>query len=313
MNYKESYASNESWKGINQFLPEDFQLQDNNLPEETFWNWRGNNVHLDTYKNEQATKRIFLHHGVGTNGRQLNMIFGHKMAALGYEVIAVDNLGYGMTQVNQKGINYQDWVDLFVDLVNHVDNMSPKKNYLYGLSAGGMLTYHAAAKLKNVSGIIGMTFLDSRIKTVRHSVTKTFASNLVSDFLLNQLAKTPLKHLRIPIKQVSKMELLVNHPDALKVFLKDKRSAGSSMPLQFLNSYSHYQQALEPKDFKTPVLLTQPGLDHWTPLELSKLSLENLATELKIEILPGSGHYPMEKEGLEMLISSAHKFISETN
>jgi hypothetical protein len=38
---------------------------------------------------------------------------------------------------------------------------------LYGLSAGGMETYHVAAKNRKVSGIVGMTFLDQRIQQVR--------------------------------------------------------------------------------------------------------------------------------------------------
>lgn len=37
---------------------------------------------------------------------------------------------------------------------------------LYGLSAGGMLAYHVAARVKPgvVKGIVGMTFLDQRVQ-----------------------------------------------------------------------------------------------------------------------------------------------------
>ncbi|HVZ98159.1 MAG TPA: hypothetical protein VG847_14855, partial [Chitinophagaceae bacterium] len=103
-----SYSTNEAWKQLNALLPKDFQLNENNLPIEETWEWNGNQMHLDRYPNPEAAYRIFLHHGVGTNGRQLNMIFGHKMAALGYDVVAMDNLGYGMTEVNQKDITYDN-------------------------------------------------------------------------------------------------------------------------------------------------------------------------------------------------------------
>ena len=102
-----SYNSNTTWKQLNELLPIDFQIKEDNLPVEETWDWKGNKMHLDRYPNEAAEYRIFLHHGVGTNGRQLNMIFGHKMAALGYEVVAMDNLGYGLTEVNQKDITYR--------------------------------------------------------------------------------------------------------------------------------------------------------------------------------------------------------------
>ena len=97
-----SYQSNTAWKQINALLPEDFQIKDNNLPLEEVWDWKGNKIHLDRYKNPNSEYRIFLHHGVGTNGRQMNMILGHKLAKLGYDVVAIDNLGYGMTEVNKK-------------------------------------------------------------------------------------------------------------------------------------------------------------------------------------------------------------------
>ena len=81
-----SYNSNTTWKQLNELLPSDFRIKEDNLPVEETWDWQGNKMHLDRYPNPTAEYRIFLHHGVGTNGRQLNMIFGHKMAALGYEV-----------------------------------------------------------------------------------------------------------------------------------------------------------------------------------------------------------------------------------
>lgn len=83
-----SYNSNKAWKQLNNLLPEDFQIKDDNLPVEETWQWKGNNIHLDRYPNAKSEYRIFMQHGVGTNGRQLSMILGHKLAALGYEVVA---------------------------------------------------------------------------------------------------------------------------------------------------------------------------------------------------------------------------------
>lgn len=41
-------------------------------PEEQWQNWKGNKVHLDTFRNQQAKAKVILFHGVGTNGRQMS-------------------------------------------------------------------------------------------------------------------------------------------------------------------------------------------------------------------------------------------------
>ena len=168
-----TYAqNNEAWKQVNALLPEDFQMKLDNLPKEEIWEWNGNVMHVDRYANPDAKIRLFLHHGVGTNGRQLMMIFGHKMAALGYEVVAMDNLGYGMTEVNQKDVTYDNWVHAFADFVNYETKRDYKKPILYGHSAGGMITYHASCYMDEVYGIIGMCFLKNDDKTVGEETSK---------------------------------------------------------------------------------------------------------------------------------------------
>jgi alpha-beta hydrolase superfamily lysophospholipase len=69
------------------------------LPTEEFWAWSGHNIHLDRHPNPNSPAKVILHHGVGTNGRQTNLILGRWLADQGWEVTAIDNLGYGMTQV----------------------------------------------------------------------------------------------------------------------------------------------------------------------------------------------------------------------
>lgn len=70
----------------------------------------------------------------------------------------------------------------------------------------------------------------------------------------------------------SKVSALVNNPDALKVFLADRSSAGSWASMHFLSTYASYKPALEPEEFDVcPILLTQPVKDKWTPLHLSEL------------------------------------------
>lgn len=52
----------------------------------------GNRVHLDRYRNPTAPAKVVLHHGVGTNGRQMSLILGAPLARRGFETVALDNL-----------------------------------------------------------------------------------------------------------------------------------------------------------------------------------------------------------------------------
>src|SRR5690606_27743312 len=97
------------------FLPERLQRVEANAPVEDFWEWRGNTVHLDRYRNPSALARVVLLHGVGTNGRQISLIAGAPLAQRGFDVVSVDNLGYGMTSVAPGfAYTYADWVQLVV-------------------------------------------------------------------------------------------------------------------------------------------------------------------------------------------------------
>ena len=309
-----SYNSNAAWKQLNGLLPIDFQIKEDNLPVEETWDWNGNKMHLDRYPNPTAECRIFLHHGVGTNGRQLNMIFGHKMAALGYEVVAMDNLGYGLTEVNQKDIKYEDWVQSFTDFINAENKRDYKKTILYGLSAGGMLVYCVACNLKEVHGIIGMCFLKNDDKRVQYETVKFPKTNWLALPLLRSLCSLGFGKVRIPIKGLSKMNDLVNNKEALEIFLADELSANSSVQLQFIYSLVTYQLPIPVTQFdKCPILLTQPEKDTWTPLAVSQISMEGIKAPFTIKILKDAGHYPMEEKGLKQLIHYADEFIKSLN
>ncbi|NIG54351.1 alpha/beta hydrolase [Chitinophaga sp. Cy-1792] len=305
-----SYQSNKAWSALNALLPEAFQIKPDNLPLEETWEWHGNQMHLDRYPNPGAEYRIFLHHGVGTNGRQLNMIFGHKMAALGYDVVAMDNLGYGMTEVNQKDITYNDWVHSFADFVNAETKRDYKKPVLYGLSAGGMLIYNASCFMNEVHGMIGMCFLQNDNKYVGNKTAKFHGTNWLVIPVMEKLSKTKARTALIAMKDVSKMDCLCNNEAALQIFLKDYASAGAKVQLQFLADYMTYKLPIPVEAYdKCPILLTQPELDRWTPLELSELSMKGIKAPYTVKILEGGGHYPMEEKALVELIAYADEFI----
>lgn len=309
-----SYASQPNWREIQQFLPKEFQLGQGQEPTEEWWDWHNHKIHLDTYRNPQAKVKVILFHGVGTNGRQMSLVLGAPLAKRGYEIIAIDMPGYGVTKVAKEAtVKYDDWVQAGSDYIDAELARDNRPIVLYGLSAGGMETYHVAALNKKVKGIVGMTFLDQREQQVRDETSLNLFMSRVGGPMLHLTAKTPFAAMRMPMSLASKMSALVNNKEALNVFMKDKTSAGNAMSMAFLSSYLTYKPEMEPENFNVcPILLTQPAEDRWTPLHLSKLFLSRIRkVPVKIVMLENAGHYPLEQPGLSQMVDTIDHFYRE--
>ena len=300
------YRDQQAWRELQTYLPERLRLTDETAPTEEFWGYRGHRVHLDRYRNPQAPAKLVLHHGVGTNGRQMSLIVGAPLARRGFETVALDNLGYGLTEMAPGTVpSYDDWVELVVDFLAYEQTRDDRPIILYGLSAGGMLSYHVAAKAPRgtLRGIVGMTFLDQRNQTVRDQTAHDKLVSRVGAPAMKALAATPAGRLPFPMTVASKMSALVNDPGALKVMTADRTSGGNWVPIKFLDSYLNYAPAVEPADFDAcPVLLTQPAEDRWSPLELSQPVLSRITrVPVTTVLLDNAGHYPIEEPGLQQM------------
>jgi alpha-beta hydrolase superfamily lysophospholipase len=306
-----TYADQPIWRDMQRFLPPEFQWKPGQQPQEEWWDWHDHRIHLDTYRNPNAKVKVILFHGVGTNGRQMSMILGEPLARRGYETIAIDMPEYGMTEVGKGAlVRYDDWVRVGSDLIDAELARDDRPIVLYGLSAGGMLTYHVAAMNRRVKGIVGMTFLDQRVQQVRDETALNLVMSRIGVLMAAFVARTPMKTLRMPMRAASKMHTLVNNKAALKVWLSDRRSAGNAMTMAFLASYAAYQPVLEPEAFDVcPILLTQPAEDRWTPLHLSELFLGRIKqVPVKTVMLEGAGHYPLEQPGLSQMVDAIDSF-----
>ncbi|NHF74421.1 alpha/beta hydrolase [Paracoccus xiamenensis] len=312
MNTQPSYQNQTAWREIQAHLPPRYQLTENDLPTEEIWNWQGHQIHLDRYLRPESPVRVILFHGVGTNGRQMSTILGHPLAQSGIETVAIDMPTYGVTRVAPgKVVTYGDWVQAGTDFVAAELARDPRPIYLYGLSAGGMLTYHVASRSKRVAGIIGMTFLDQRIPMVaRETAYAPIVARMSGPAMLAGRAPG-LRGLKVPMKLVSKMRTLVNDKAALRACLKDRTSAGNLVSLAFLQSYLQPDFDIEPEDFDIcPVLLTQPAEDHWTPLSLSEPFLDRITkVPVKTVMLEKAGHYPIEEPGLTQMHDAILDFV----
>lgn len=304
------YEKQKSWEEIQSFLPRDYQLTQNTMPKEEYWDWKGHKIHLDTYRNENAKAKVILLHGVGTNGRQMTTIIGQPLAKDGFEIIAIDMPIYGETIVKKGSIvGYSDWVNVGNDYINYELSRDDRPIFLYGLSAGGMETYQIACKNKKVKGIIGMTFLDQREKIVSDTTTRNKFWAKMGLPLARLSCNMGLSAFKMKMSICSKMNTLCNNKKALKAMLKDKTSAGNKVNMKFLVEYMTYKPEIEPENFDVcPIILTQPEKDRWTPQYLSDPFLDKIKkVPVKKVTLRNGSHYPVEKEALEDL----HKYILE--
>lgn len=306
------YSEQKNWERIMNCLPKNYRFTDEFLPKEEHWNWQENEVHLDTFRNPKAKAKIILLHGVGTNARQMTTIIGRPLAKDGYEVIAIDMPLYGVTEIKQKKtVCYDDWVQLGSDYINYELTRDQRPVYLYGLSAGGMETYHIACKNKKVKGIIGMTFLDQRDQLVRNETANNVFWAHLGTPLAGLSVKLGLGGMKMKMSICSKMSALCNDDNCLKEMLSDKTSAGNRVPMCFLYSYMTYTPELEPEEFDVcPILLTQPEKDRWTPLYLSVPFLNRIKqVPVTVKKLKNGSHYPVEETALEQLHMHILEFI----
>lgn len=307
-----TYQNQVAWQALQNRLPQDLQFTKTYHPKEEYWQWHGNTIHLDTFRNSDAPAKVILFHGVGTNGRQMSMILGGPLAKEGFETIAIDMPTYGMTKVTQKqAVTYDDWVQAGSDLIDVELAKDDRPIFLYGLSAGGMLTYHVAAINKKVAGIIGMTFLDQRQQQVRDETARNRFMSRVGIPMAGISRKIGLAKVKLPMSVASKMSALCNDETAMKIFMTDKTSAANKASMAFLDSYGSYVPDLEPSDFNIcPILLTQPEADKWTPLHLSTPFLSQIQqVPVTIKMLADGGHYPVEALALTQLHDDSLAFI----
>lgn len=310
---EQGYQAQKAWREIQSFLPNEYQLQPDQEPKEDWWSWRGNRIHLDRFSNPAAKARIILLHGVGTNGRQMSTILGAPLFRSGFETVATDMPLYGVTKVAPGlTVAYDDWVQAVSDFIDAELERDSRPIVLYGLSAGGMLTYHAAALNKKVKGIVGMTFLDQRVQQVADETALNKLMGRVGAPLIRLSVNLGLGAMRMPMTVASKMHALVNDKAALAAFLRDPTSAGNWVPLKFLASYMSYKPAIEPEAFDVcPILLTQPAEDHWSPLHLSQPFLSRIKrVTVDTVMLENAGHYPIEQPGLQQMHDAIVGFVN---
>jgi alpha-beta hydrolase superfamily lysophospholipase len=313
MKRPEFYTQTEYWKKYNDFLPKELQYKATKLPTEIYWKWKDYSIHIDKMPIDNSPIKVIILHGSGANGRVLGL-YGNYLNELGYEYLAPDLIGYGLTKnPSNRNIAYDEWVNCVSDLVDEEYQKDKKPIVLFGLSVGGMLAYQVACKNSKVKGIIVTTLADPRIQKVRDDLSKNkFLSRVALPLSVGNFTKPIFDHLSLPIKWLCKMDRITNNKDFSKVFSNDKLGGGSKVKFRFLRTYLNYKPYKEPEQFDScNVLFLQPGKDTWTTLETSKPFFDRIKGYKKLVILENCGHAPYEEVGLTTMKAEIQKFLNK--
>ena len=304
-----SYLNRPEWHWYQRFLPPRLRYTDDTIPAEEWFAWRDAQVHVDRIANPAAALKVLLLHGGGGNGRVL-LPLGAMLARMGYEVIYPDFPGYGLTRFGkQSRPHYHTWSEIASDLVNRELGADDRPMVVFGLSIGGMLAYLTAARNPRVAGLVATTFADLRDIRVRDAVSRNLFLSRLGGALAEALWFVT-DHLSLPIRMVTKMDLITNDPQFSAIFKRDRLAGGGTMSFRFMRSLLRMTPAVEPEQFTTcPVLLAHPGLDPWTPLSISRAFFDRIAAEKELVVLEGAGHFPYEEPGLSRLQDALAAFL----
>ena len=294
------YADLEEWRRYQAFFPERMRCTEATTPAEERWAWNGLSVHLDRLAVPGSPIKVIVLHGAGAYGRV--MAPAAVLARIhGYETVSPDLPGYGLTKVLARRMDYGLWIDCVCDLIDAERARDGRPVMLFGVSLGGLLAYHAAARSKRIIGLAVTTLADPREPAVRQGFARTALLGSAGLFALQAL-RGLTDGLPLPMRTMCKMDRISNKPELSALCANDRLGGGNWVPARFLRTLMNTAPDLEPENFNVcPVLLAHPGVDRMTEISLSRRFFDRLAAPKRMVVLEGASHMPTEPHGLSQL------------
>lgn len=304
-----TYDSHPLWRRYQPFFPESMQCTRDSTPSEEVWPWRGLDVHLDRLANPASPVKVLVLHGAGAYGRVMApaAVIAHRY---GYETVAPDLPGYGLTRVPRRRMTYPLWIDCVCDLIDAELARDDRPIVLFGVSLGGLLAYQAAARSRKVIGLVATTLADPREREVRRGFARTPLLGTAGLWLLDKL-RFVTDGLPLPMAAMSRMRHISNRPELARLVRADRLGGGSWVPARFLRTLMTTPPAIEPEQFDVcPVLLAHPGADRMTDIALSRRFFDRLAAPKRMVVLDGASHMPTEHPGIDQLEAAVLEFMT---
>jgi alpha-beta hydrolase superfamily lysophospholipase len=306
-----TYTTETYWERYQPYFPSRARITPECVPEEEWFDSNGTSIHLDRYPEPDSPITVVMVHGAGGYGR-LFASACHLLRKAGYEVVAPDLPGYGLSRADPSLVNYGVWLQVLRNLVVFEHRRRDRQVVLFGASIGGYLAYLCAASMSpsQIAGVIATTLADPRDSVTRKQFAKNSLVLKLGLPILPFFAKFAGR-LRIPIKWFTKMNAMSNNPALSDLVARDPMGGGAKVPLAFMHSIFQVRPDVEPDLFTTcPVLLVHPGEDRWTPVVSSRLFFEKIRGEKYIRMLDKCGHFPVEEPGFSQLEDAVVEFLA---
>ncbi len=304
------YSDLGAWRRYQAFFPAKMRCDAETTPVEEWWRWNGLDVHLDRSAAPESPLKVVVLHGAGAYGRLMApaAVLARRH---GFEVVAPDLPGYGLTRVPARRFTYPLWVDCVRDLIDAELARDGRPVVLFGVSLGGLLAYHVAAASGRVVGLMVTTLADMREPVVRRGFARTALLGSAGLWLLRRL-RFLTDGLPLPMRFMSKMNRISNVPALARLCERDPLGGGNWVPARFLRTLAEAAPAVEPEAFRVcPVLLAHPGVDRMTDIALSRRFFDRLAAEKRLVVLEGASHMPTEHPGIDQLEAAMLSFVAE--
>ena len=303
------YADIAGWERYQDFFPEAMRCTAQTTPKEEWWSWNGIDVHLDRLAVPESPIKVIVLHGAGAYGRVMApaAVIARKH---GWETLSPDLPGYGLTAVASERMTYSLWIDCVCALIDAELARDGRPIVLFGVSLGGLLAYHVAARSQRVIGLVATTLADPREPAVRQGFARTKMLGSAGLWLLDALAPVT-DGLPLPMRFMSKMDRISNKPELAALCATDPLGGGSWVPARFLRTLMSTAPDIEPEDFRVcPVLLTHPGVDRMTEISLSRRFFDRLAAPKRMVVLEGASHMPTEEPGVAQMEHAVVELVS---
>jgi alpha-beta hydrolase superfamily lysophospholipase len=301
------YADLTGWQRYETFFPERMRMTAETPVREEWWQWNGLDVHLDRLAVPESPLKVIVLHGAGAYGRVMSpaAVLARKH---GWETVSPDLPGYGLTKVPRDRFVFSLWVDCMVDFIEAEIARDGRPVVLFGVSLGGLLAYHAAARSKRVVGLVATMLTDARETEVRKGLARLEMLGTAGLWLLESLSAVT-DGLPMPMRYMTRMNRISNKPELASLCSNDPLGGGNWVPARFLRTLMGTAPDIEPEDFRVcPVLLTHPGVDHMTDISLSRRFFDRLAGPKKMVVLEGASHMPTEHPGIDQMEHAVVEF-----
>ncbi|KAA8497948.1 Pheophytinase, chloroplastic [Porphyridium purpureum] len=281
---------------------------------------------------QEGVPRVLLIHGFGANTTCWRATVP-ALTCAGYEVVAVDLLGFGQSDKPVGPVPYsiELWAQLVLDLVAYLDQERPNHGWvLAGNSIGSLTALQAATYvlcdgqdassqpnvtsssiwirglvLFNCAGGL-VSFRSEDLSAPLAFLWKTFRGALFNDVVGNlffERFRSP-SNIRSVLLQVYRNHTRVDDELVSSIFMPSEHPNASRVFLQVLNAEagprpSDLLRALDAAEQKVPICVIWGSEDPWTPLVGGFFPGEKYPewnSRLELSVVPNCGHLPMDDD-----------------